>query len=1093
MSIVGDDGTTVAIQRNQVRTVVAILVAERHRTVTRSELAYELWPDNLPPHWAGAIRGVISKIRDHLNDAGLSESLIRTTNGWRLDLDRVDHEVTIDYELARDLVRSVDPDLEELASALHCLRDEFAPGASSERIDQCRDELARARWQAALLVTERARNASRFNLAFDAANTLVHLDPYSDEAARALIASLAAAGNRSGALKAADEFTSLLHDDLGVAPDEQTLRLIDQVRGRGLSDRTATGIQPKRPHLDLNIATTPLAGRSVQLEALKRSWRTVSTGAGARAILLKGDAGAGKTRLAWEAIQLVDPELGDVLWGRCNPDRRVSFDPVAEALGRAATQGRFTGIADQQFIHDLSDIVYEFRSWTQDSDEDASNSHSAARDTLFPAFSAAVNAAVTRPTIWVIDDLHWANSDTYELLAHLAAMISVLPILLVATTRHTDESSAVALEALARQVPTVTLELPGLTSTAIGELLSDAGISNAGDIEAEVQRRTGGNPFYVNELIHSAGNDGVLDPTGVPESLRSWITQRVEALAQPTRSLLQAAAVIGTTTEVALLAQVTGEQDEVIIEQVTTLVSSGLLVASPSGDEVSFPHVITRDAVYDAMASFERSYLHRAVADALELDESHTNIAEIARHLALAGSKVHERAMQAMLAAGEEALGMTAWDSALRWFSDVLERRDDSHSDDLRSGDPTSVAHLDALRGMGAALRGQGDRIGARQVLNEVLDMAIALGDTRREALTVLGLVGGGARGVSDDMADEDRAWILRTAINRLGPDDADLLIPLQLELSTALLLSGDDDERCNSAKSALDLARSLDRPDLLARALVGGRLFHHGPETAELRLAEVAEALAIDRRSRSHEVTLSALMSRHEDALLVGDRALARAALEDAASVLTRFHHPYWRWVVATWRALGLVIDGRLDDAEAAVFEAVEFQSDHPEAIACMGVTLVDIRLFQGRAAEVIDLLSAAVADNPHIPAYRAVLALCLCQAGESERANAEFAFFAGAGFTNIPQDTNRLLSLAVLADVAATQEHVEAARTLYTLLAPHSSRQVILNCFGGGGAFWGPVARQLGRLAVLMGEDALGMAHLDAASASAIEFNSP
>jgi hypothetical protein len=119
------------------------------------------------------------------------------------------------------------------------------------------------------------------------------------------------------------------------------------------------------------------------------------------------------------------------------------------------------------------------------------------------------------------------------------------------------------------------------------------------------------------------------------------------------------------------------------------------------------------------------------------------------------------------------------------------------------------------------------------------------------------------------------------------------------------------------------------------------------------------------------------------------------------------------------------------------------------------------------------VELLRAEADANPHIPCYRAVLALCAAGAGDLDAARREYEHFAASSFTGIPHDSNRLLALVVLADVAATLADRVGAAVLLELLAAHQHRQALLNCFGGGGAYWGPVAMHLARLAVLVDDD--------------------
>ena len=181
---------------------------------------------------------------------------------------------------------------------------------------------------------------------------------------------------------------------------------------------------------------------------------------------------------------------------------------------------------------------------------------------------------------------------------------------------------------------------------------------------------------------------------------------------------------------------------------------------------------------------------------------------------------------------------------------------------------------------------------------------------------------------------------------------------------------------------------------------------------------------------------------------------------------------------------ALLAIVDGRLEEAETLAFEAFAHQApaEHPEAAAALGVNLVDIRLFQGRAGEMLGLLRDAADQNPQIPAYRAVLALCCANAGDLSGARSAYEQLAARDF-ELPPDSNWLLAIAVLADTAAALGDRDGARVLENLLEPYADRHVVLNCFGGGGAYWGPVAHHLGRLEATLGHGAEARAHLERA----------
>ena len=152
---------------------------------------------------------------------------------------------------------------------------------------------------------------------------------------------------------------------------------------------------------------------------------------------------------------------------------------------------------------------------------------------------------------------------------------------------------------------------------------------------------------------------------------------------------------------------------------------------------------------------------------------------------------------------------------------------------------------------------------------------------------------------------------------------------------------------------------------------------------------------------------------------------------------------------------------------------DALENQAphDHPEAQATLGVHLVDIRLLQGRAHEAVPLVAAAADAYPHIAAYRGTLALCLLEAGDVAGARVAYRTFAERAF-ELPPDSNWLLGIVALADTAAVLGEPGEAATLYEQLEPWAGRQVVLNCYGGGGAYWGPVTHHLGLLAARRGD---------------------
>ncbi len=1051
--------------RRQPQTVAALLVLERHRSVARSEIADVLWDGDLPPHWAGAVRGVISKIRVFLEEAGVAEWLHTGTDGWRLMLPG---DVVVDLEACEALVVDAEghlrPGLDaeapveaadrgRLLGALpevdRLLGIGLVSGSKGTWWERREDGVAALRCRCLVAWCELALAGGAPDVALRTARGLVELEPFSDLAGRLLIRAHVAHGDRRAATVAHDALVRRLRE-VGLTPAEATDALVRTVRGleppAGIGSRLAGEV------------AGPLVGRSGELAVAALAWGEVEAEGAARALVVLGEAGLGKTRLAVEVGRA--EQGGRLLWGRCSPERQVAFEPVVQILARAREMAPEAIAGLGVLRHQLARLVPELQS-EEVASEAAPGFVSAADDrgALFRSVVAAVRAVVTTPTVLVIDDLQWATDDSLALLTHLFSSVDDLPVLVVATCRAVNPSVATSLAALSRVVPTTTLKLTGLDQEQVGALLAADGVTDGHQVSAAVLERTGGNPFFVRELARGAGPDGQLDPLALPPTLGSWISQSVAALGPGLEEVLVAAALLGPQADVICLAAVTEASERVTVERIDALVSAGLLVEGTDGPEVTFNHALTRDAVREGIGTARRRFLHRRIGQILHAAPA-SEPGVVAHHLVQGGPSVGRGAVAAMLRAGDAALAALAWSSAVGWFDAVL-----SHD---AAGEADQIA---ALIGGAEAHRGLGDRAAARARAREAVARARQAVDVRAAASATLVLVGGGARGVSDDATDDERARLLAAALDGLGPDDDDLRIPLQIELSVALLLTDEKAKRESLANDALERARALGRGDLLARALVGSRVAQVGPEHAETRLVRMEEVLVLPADQRSHAATMGARIGQLEDRLLAGDRPGARAQLATARSEVEARGHPYWRWVVETWGVLDLIIDGCLDEAEAAAFEALAWQSEHPEALACLGVNLVDIRLFQGRSGEMVDLLDGAAEENPHIPAYRAVLALCLAEAGDLDRAERHYRTFADGHFVSVPHDTNWLLSLAVLADVGATLGDQTGAHHLLDQLRPHVGRQVVLNCFAGGGSYWGPVATQLGRLEAVLG----------------------
>lgn len=1077
----------VRLTRVQPQVGLALFVLERHRPVAREELAHVLWGDELSPHWPGAARGVITRIRDAFDEAGLPRTAL-TTSGGLVHL-HLPPEVEVDVEAARRAVDEAGAALradrpaeaaEWAERAAADLAGGFLPGVDSAWVDGRRREVEGLQRRAERLRADGLLASGQAGRAVAPARALVEADPYDEDVHRLLVAALTAAGDRLGALAALDACRELFHRELGVGLAPETLALHDALSGAGRSapdPADARGVAgggvpavPRRPATPGGAFVGRGPEQDLLVEEVLRPPRR-QLAPGLRVVVVEGEAGVGKTRLAHEVADTVEPAGVRVLWGRCGPDTGLPYEPVVEALATIVASERLGTIDLDDVRADLAALIPGLRTGGA---VGASAVPELDRTRLFRAATLAFERFATGPVVWVVDDLQWASADTLALIGHLGAGLVDAPLTILATTRERPAPVAATLAHLARQVPLRVLPLVGLAVGEVERWLADAAIRPASGLAEDVHLRTGGNPLYLGHLLRAAADaGGTLDPTRVPAELQAFLDQRIAAQPPDAGLVLAVAAVAGTTIGLDALRAATGLDDRALLAAVDALAATRLLLEDADGGGVRFTHALVRDAVDAGTGPSRRAWFHLRLAEHLEGFDGPGGAAEVARHFSAAGPAAADRARRWSLAAAEEALETAAWATAEEHLERARARPGLDVDDRIR-----------ALVAEGRLRRAGGDRTRTFAVLDEAIALARVHARPRRLAQAVLALVGGGGRGVPDHARHR---WLspIEEALAALGPDDDDLRVPLLGAFALALLLTGRDAERRAAADEALRLARLHGDPIVVAQALLDHRQARVEPEHAEARLADLDEVLAITEGSARLGLAVAASMYQHEDRLLVGDRDGARASLARAEALLVEHPDPYWAWCAATWRALGLLLDGDAAGAEAAALAALvsavpasaapgEEPEAGVEAVACYGVNLVAVRLHQGRAGEVVDLLTVAADANPQIPCYRAVLALCLAEDGQAGRARAEVEALAVDGFGGIPHDTNRLLAFTVLADVAGQLGLAELAPALLAELAPHAGRHVLLNCFGGGGAAWGPVSAQLAGLARLVGDGA-------------------
>jgi hypothetical protein len=452
----------------------------------------------------------------------------------------------------------------------------------------------------------------------------------------------------------------------------------------------------------------PMVGRGHEMAVLADALATSGSGR-TKVVLLGGEAGIGKTRLVTEFAARAAPDAL-VAVGQCI-ELGGEGAPYAPAIGALRAVLHEVGVADAGEAlgpgrPDLARLLPELGS--------AADASDVGRGRLFEAVAALLeHVAERRPVVVVLEDMHWADSSTRELLGFLVRSLRDTRVLLVLTYR-TDEMTRTHplrpfVAELERHPRVQRLTLSRLDRAQVGTLLEHLGTGSTAGVVDAVYTRTDGIPFFV-EAIAEIG----ADPTvRLPDSLRDLLLVRLESLPQQTLDVLRVAAVGGARVSHEMLAAVADLPPSELDAALREAVAAQVLVVGRDRQGYTFRHALLREAVDDDLLPGEHSRLHERWALALEQHPSagcSSSVAvEIAHHWYESWDVAH--AFAAALRAADETRAMYAPREEMLMLERVLEMWDRVPDAAVRAGaDRVSVL----TRAAASALRaGENDRSAA--------------------------------------------------------------------------------------------------------------------------------------------------------------------------------------------------------------------------------------------------------------------------------------------------------------------------------------------------------------------------------------------
>ena len=416
-----------------------------------------------------------------------------------------------------------------------------------------------------------------------------------------------------------------------------------------------------------------------------------------------------------------------------------------------------------------STVVHACRPATRSRHQSCRPRFSEVRDFFFAA-------ARNQPLVIVLEDVHWADTESLDLLRFVARQLASAPILLLITYRTTDVTRAHPLHRLlpllVREALAVRIDISPLTIDDVRALIEDGyrlPFESATRLATSLQQRSEGNPFFVVELLRSLEGSvllptddgwtlGALEQTRIPTLLRQVIDQRLSRFGAEAEALLAIAAIIGEIVPLDLWESVSEASGPVLIDLVERAIEANVMDATADGTSARFTHALIRDSLYDGVMPPRRRAWHRQIGEALaSLDAADPD--EVAYHFNQAGDR---RAVAWLTLAGERAQRAFAWRTAAQRFESAIA---------LVELDPTAQNELGWLRFRLALLR----RFEQPVVGVTLLESAERLGQSTddRALVAYARFYRGMLRCQADDLrqgiADEEAGIAM---LDALSPDD---------------------------------------------------------------------------------------------------------------------------------------------------------------------------------------------------------------------------------------------------------------------------------------------------------------------------------
>jgi DNA-binding SARP family transcriptional activator/tetratricopeptide (TPR) repeat protein len=698
----GPSGESVRLRSSKHLALLVYLTANPDHEHPRDRLAWLLWETDRPQA-RHSLSQALYDIRCNLPRLRVRASV----NHVAVERGSIDSELDSFEEAVRG---------SDVATAVELYRGSFVPDLESvatpgfERwVEDERQRLQRLAELALSRYVTECDDRARWGEVCTVALRLLDMNPLHEEAHRAFMRGMWLQGDQQAALDHFRQIEPVLAAELpeGVAPE--TRRLVERIRSSRPDLRRPEPGRPERP---------PMVGRRREFGRLKDRLRRLEGGRGG-VVVLRGEAGIGKTRLLEETRELARLHGITTLESRCfAAEADVSYGPVVEGLLPVASEHTCRSNGDSPTFFQLGLLFPDHFTRPRPGDEEVEAD--AGRRRLYEETAVLLKRACEeRPRLWIVEDLHWADASSASLIHYVSRRLRDHPLLVLASVRsgeRLDEAATPLLEAWCGQREADCVELEGLSDEETAELIESLRPGSLDDKQLHfIGRLASGNPFFAIEMVSAAADLQEWCPDAgssrhlLTESLEALLGVRLKGLSPESVHLLETVAVLERHATPFLASRTSGLSAARVAELARTLYSRGLL--RDLDERLEFGHDLTREYVYGNMGELQRAALHLVSGEVLAGSGVGVSPSTLARHFELGGDR--PRAYEYALRAAEVSATAYAHDEAI------------ALSQLAASQTVTREERAAALRILAEAESASGSLAAAESHLKELIDLSV--------------------------------------------------------------------------------------------------------------------------------------------------------------------------------------------------------------------------------------------------------------------------------------------------------------------------------------------------------------------------------